>query len=166
MKINIMSGIPGCGKSYYVLNNIQPKDIYLSRDMFRADIRQSMSSQEYFPISEKEEWHRWTNFIADQINWVILKSPDSVLWIDQTTIGFKSLYKLITSLPKLDINITVFRFDTPLPLCLARNFARHDETQVPEATILQMHDRHKKYQINLHTVQALNPPFPIHVVTV
>lgn len=134
--INIMSGVPGCGKTTFINNNAQLSEVKLHRDDFRSNLRKIMKTDEYFPVPASEEWGLWTH----NINKHIELFPEENIWIDQTTIGTGALAKLIKDLHLVDgDHIIVHVFNLPLDVCMQRNAQRTGMARVPDSVLESMH---------------------------
>lgn len=139
-KIRIMSGVPGCGKSTYVKQNMKDGDIYLSRDEFRDKLRWLTGCHDYFPVKEADEKTLWAWFI----NYNIVKY-DNDIWIDQTTLTNHSFNILYQRLPLEKEDVILYRINTPVEVCLERNAYRTGYARVPDATIKLMANSYKKF---------------------
>lgn len=134
--INIMSGVPGCGKTTYIEKHAEWGEGVLHRDEFRAQLRESMNTTEYFPVPANEEWRLWIG----KINNLLIEHPGIPVWIDQTTIGTGALAKLIKELHLRDgDHILVHVFNLPLDVCMQRNAQRTGLECVPENVLESMH---------------------------
>lgn len=132
--INIMSGIPGCGKTTYIEKNAEWCDVALHRDEFRAKLRESMNTTEYFPVPAAKEWELWIETITTAL------TGKQNVWIDQTTIGTGALAKLLKALPLTeDDTIIIHVFNPSFQTALARNALRSGLERVPEDVMLSMH---------------------------
>lgn len=158
--IYIMSGIPGCGKTHYVHANAGEDDTILSRDDYRAFLRIQHNTTEYFPVSAQEEYRTWAAHIRRT-----LKSTESNVWIDQTTLTQGALEKLINAIREAltpDDRIEVVMFDVPLNECLKRNSYRAGHENVPERTIKSMYRNMKQAGIDATTTARIFPDLSIH----
>lgn len=135
-EIHILSGLPGSGKTTWAKEYIEihPDTFHLSRDEMRANTREELKSNEYFPVSQAVEWQGWT----DNIN-ACIKAGVSVI-IDQTTLGEGSLVKLLKAIivPE-ESTIIVHLFLTSLAACQFRNGFREGFEYVPPETIQKMY---------------------------
>lgn len=145
LRINIMSGLPGSGKTHYINSRAYPKDIKLHRDEMRTKLREALGSKDYFPISSKEEYRFWLQLICNNITAQLTAKEPASIWIDQTTLNVDSAVKLIKGflpvVPNLDdIHITFYVLHTPLNVCLERDAQRTGFQHVGEKTIRSMAD--------------------------
>lgn len=119
-----------------------------------------LDSDDYFPVSMKEEWEVWTA----QIGGIMSMSPNHDLWIDQTTIGHGALAKLLKAIAgglRPTDKIIVHVMDKPLALCMKRNGERDGFKQVPEKTMTEMHKRFKMEPLTLDNVRIIADEFNI-----
>lgn len=134
--INIMSGVPGCGKTTYINSTAKVDEVQMHRDDFRDNLRKIMQTDNYFPVSATEEWNLWTH----NINKHLELFAETDVWIDQTTIGTGALAKLLKAmrLTKSD-TIMVHVFNVPIETCIERNNQRTGMALVPEDVMRSMH---------------------------
>lgn len=143
-----MSGIPGSGKSTlanfiaHELDNI----VVLSRDKFRAYLREIYQSTDYFPTDARTELRLWTEFISS----FIAANPNLDVIIDQTTLNVNTLDRMKNSIiaylsdsQKANTNFGIILKVVPLNICLERNQERCNKgfEYVPEASIEKMYDQ-------------------------
>lgn len=135
-RVVIMSGAPGSGKSHTVRKIMEENDIWLSRDNVRANVRQILNSNDYFPVCSRCEDKIWHAIVED----VIWNSDADTVYIDQTTVNWKSFRKLWKGvyLDEADIPVTFMRIDTPLKVCIERNDKRHPLEKVPNSSLISM----------------------------
>lgn len=151
--INIMSGIPGCGKTTYITTSADYRDIQLHRDDFRAELRAEHNNESYFPVSATEEWRLWAN----KINTTLAEYPENNIWIDQTTIGVGALSKLYHAL-NLTSNdrIIVHVFNLPLNICKGRNNLREGFARVPDDVMLSMFNNFRRNMITKSSAKRVS----------
>lgn len=149
--INIMIGLPGCGKSTYCKkikeewNNIA----YISRDEVRFEILGPNES--YFA----KETIVYNTFI-DRINQA-LASDANEIYIDATHINSSSRLKLLRRLNlKGDEEICYYIFDVPLQECMRRNRLRTGIARVPDSAIRDMNARAQFFITDAET-RSFNP---------
>lgn len=151
--IHIYSGIPGSGKTTYINNHAEPADIQLHRDDFRAELRVTHNTTEYFPVSSSEEWKLWT----EAINAAIASTSFSDIHIDQTTIGTGALQKLYAALNLAPTDrVLVHVFNLPYSTCLYRNNLRDGIARVPEDVMLSMYNNFKQRLITKSAARRIN----------
>lgn len=141
MTIHLLSGIPGSGKTTWI-NSLNPKYV-LHRDEVRAELRKQMNSQEYFPVSQKQEYEYWISACADMVN----SHPDAAdIYFDQTTISTSAAVKFINALNKrINVEnycIVIENFICPLEVALRRNAKREGFERVPDKVLKQMFRAH------------------------
>lgn len=154
--IYIMSGIPGSGKSTWMHKNAQVGDLMVSRDNFRASLRNELGKpNDYFPLPANQEWARWTMHLKECIE----RHPQDI-YIDQTTLTQGALNKLLdaiqSSLRTYD-NIVVVSVRTSLKTCLERNALREGHERVPDDVIRSMHDSMFKHGIDTNITREKYP---------
>lgn len=144
--IHLLSGLPGSGKTYYLDNFIgeDEKHRILHRDDVRAQLREKLHSEEYFPVSSDEEYEAWMLACVS----VIIAHPDAEhYYFDQTTLGNGSAAKfydeLAIALFNAGIDITDYMFcidvmGTDLETCIARNDEREGFARIPDRIIRTM----------------------------
>ena len=131
----ILSGCPGCGKSYWSAQFIQNRnDIeYVSRD----DIRFSLLEDDDDYFAREEEV--FVKFVA-AIRYALYNKHDCIA--DATHLNRKSRKKLIRAidhLGQLEYQIIFVYFNIPLEVCKERNAQREGRRYVPEDTIEAMY---------------------------
>lgn len=151
--INIMSGIPGCGKTTYITTNADYRDIQLHRDDFRAELRAEHKNTSYFPVSANEEFKLW----SDKINTTLAEYPENNIWIDQTTIGVGALSKLYKALNLTpNDHIIVHVFNLPLNICKGRNNLREGLARVPDDVMLSMFNNFRRNMITKSSAKRVS----------
>ena len=152
-KIHIYSGPPASGKSTYIKGQIAHNPpIHLSRDAFRATLREFYGTDRYFPTASKNEWQLWIGLC----NTTLTHNPNLDIHFDQTTISVKTLARFIDELCLRSDEDALFIhvFETPLETCLKRNALRRGYEAVPPAVIEEMFTKAAKSPINADTVKA------------
>ena len=159
--IHIMSGNIASGKTTYAKLEMAPTDKRLSRDEWRADMREMMGSKEYFPFSsaaeERAAWIDYINF------W--LERQYSVYWIDSTNLQMTQIYALMADLGLLwndNVKVILHRFNTPLEVCLARNMKREGFERVPDEVVRKFDKLYNHAEIYLAEGMEENTEIWIH----
>lgn len=143
LQINIMSGLPGSGKTHYINAMAYKDDIKLHRDEMRANLREALNSKDYFPVSSQKEYQLWLQLIRNNIAAQLDAKEPVAIWIDQTTLNSAAAAKLIKgflpAVPDLnDIHITFHVMYTSLNTCLERDAKRTGFEHVGEDVIRSM----------------------------
>lgn len=135
LKITIMVGCSGSGKSTYVQNNIPKPHVYLNADTIRKELYGDENIQgdgaRVFGIL----YGRLSDHIASSVDYSNPEKETHIV-IDNTSITYKSRKEIYKRLPK-DAEIHIVYFALPLHLCLERNSNR--SRQVPEDVIRRQH---------------------------
>lgn len=148
--IHVLSGLPASGKSTFAATQ---KHTIISRDIFRDAVRRACNSQNYFPVSAAKEWELWSG----HLNSFLITHPSQDITIDQTTISYGALEKLVNSLfLTLNDAIVVHIFDIPFEICLARNNTRIGMTKVDLKTMRSMHESFTKRGITQSNIGPLS----------
>lgn len=134
--INIMIGLPGCGKSTFC-QKIQEEwngVDYVSRDIIRLSKLEEGAS--FF----SQETNVYNEFVAT-IN-ELMKKEAYEIYIDATHINGSSRLKLLRRLNLTgEEEICYFFFDTPIEECMRRNRKREGVARVPDSAIRDMSGR-------------------------
>ena len=155
--VNIMSGIPGSGKTTYIKYMAKENDVIMNRDEYRKDLHKRMGKS--VGSNSKIEYQYWINHINSQ-----LRRPNDI-WIDQTTIGIGSLKKLLKYISIKDTDrIIVHLIDTPLDVCIERNLKRNDDEAVAVDVLSHMYANHIENAIDEMSVSKLRYPFLIKMI--
>ena len=148
--INIMIGLPGCGKSTFCKENMGEGDVYISRDEVRYSYLKE--GQNYFA----QETNVFNEFVR-RVNEAIANDEVEEIYVDATHINSSSRLKLLRRLNlRGDEEICYYFFDTPTYICLNRNRQREGITRVPDAAIKDMEAR-AQFQIMDTERRAYNP---------
>ena len=130
----ILSGVPGCGKSYFAKNVLMTDDSwhYVSRDAVRFSMVET--DEEYF----SKENQVFKEF-CDRIIYICGCDEFHNVIADATHLNKASRMKLLKRLSLEDVNIFCVYFNTPLDVCLERNEKRSGREHVPKSVIRRMY---------------------------
>ena len=140
--LHIMVGLPASGKSTYVGCWASPFDAVASCDVFSAELRQTLKSNEYFPVPANQEYNLWMDYLVNRADDAFFLQSD--LWIDQTTLSIGSAMKLLRTFnSRVNIydhfHMVIFEhMCTPSSVCLKRNSRRVGWACVPDETMQSM----------------------------
>lgn len=134
MKINIMCGIQGSGKSTIAMKQYTEAvsngttAVYISRDIIRFSL---LGEEDDYFAKEDEVWETFVN----KINNSILDGIEEI-YVDATNVAIGSRKKLLNSiLPAHGYDVVFQVVHTPLSVCLDRNKMREGRAQVPSSVI-------------------------------
>lgn len=137
--LNVMSGVPGCGKSTYIARHKGPVDAVISRDVVRAQIASKYNSNDPYFMHEKEVYREFTHQI-DEAGLVY-----DTIWADATHLNHKSLNKLFYNINTKEFSeIHIICIEASLEKCLAQNALRTGKARVPEDSIKSMHASYRR----------------------
>ena len=137
--LNVMSGVPGCGKSTYIARHKGPVDAVISRDVVRAQVASKYNPDDPYFMHEQEVYREFTR----QINEAGL-AYDTV-WADATHLNHKSLNKLFYNINTKEFSeIHIICIEASLEKCLAQNALRTGRARVPEDSIKSMHASYRR----------------------
>ena len=142
MELNVMVGVPGSGKSYYIKNHCSlPRDVVVSRDAIRFSLLQEGES--YFSHENKV-----FRLFCDQINksafykdlpWLTHLEGEGIVWADATHLNARSRAKLLYNIDLRNFShINFICINASLETCLRQNSYREGLARVPESSIVQM----------------------------
>ena len=141
-KAFVMCGIPGSGKSTWVIKHMAPvTDITISRDNIRFMLLQD--DEEYFAHESKV---KNIFFSAIRSNTFISKDFDSV-FVDATHLTPKSRRQTMNHIAPDTHKIAVY-FDVPIEVALERNARREGRARVPEDAIRNMYNSFRAPKIS------------------
>ena len=121
-KLNLMCGIPGSGKSYWVRHHMTDTDAYISRDQIR-----------FLMLKEGEEYFSHENEVFEEF---IAQIQNDATHLNKSSRN-KLLYALGDAIEEVE-EINLIFLNTPLYTALARNHQRTGRKYVPEETIRSM----------------------------
>ena len=133
----LMCGIPGSGKSTYILNQITAHGgTWISRDTIRF-LKFKDDNDKYFS-HEKEVFKEFVSQIQEAMD----NTYSEDIYVDATHINKKSREKLFNKLNinKDKIKLIGVNFIIPLNTCLERNSKREGRRKVPESAIIKMYE--------------------------
>lgn len=135
IKLYIMCGIPGSGKSTYLKTRFSQRPLIISRD----EIRFAMvgEDEEYFS-HEKEVYDEFINQILDALKF------SSEIFVDATHLNERSRAKLLRSLGKhlKDVEVNAIWVRTTLDTALSQNENRKGtRAYVPPSVIRRMNSQ-------------------------
>ena len=141
MKIlNIMIGLPGCGKSTFCEKELTEWNDgeWVSRDAIRFAILKEGES--YF----SHETVVFNSFISTIKK--LMEKDEYNIFIDATHINSAARHKVLNRLNlKGDEEICYYFFDTPIEECMRRNRTREGLRRVPDTAIRDMKARAQFY---------------------
>ena len=128
-KMYLMIGAPGCGKSYYIAQHKQPKDLVISRDKIRFGMLKD--GDEYFS-KEKEVYNEFIKQIEAAI------TANATFYVDQTSLNRAARNKLFSRLSKKPDEIIGVYINKPIETILYQNSLRTGRALVPEDAVIHM----------------------------
>ena len=155
--INIMIGLPGCGRSTFCKNIIDegdPNDVWVSIDTYRNKYLKETDS--YF----SKDIQAMNDFIG-YINYLLQKDEDLNIYLDAPHLTKDARLRTLSRI-KLngDEEICYYFFDTQLGTCISRNRKREDRTP-PEGA---MRELNKQAQMEIMAIEEETFfPMEIHV---
>lgn len=126
--VYLMVGCPGSGKSTYLKNNVDEKQV-VSRDKIRFEL---LKDGEAYFSKEKAVF----KIFIEKIQELIDNGED--VFIDATHLNKASRFKTISNLDLKGAEVTAIVIKTPLDTCLARNAQRTGRALVPEESVRSM----------------------------
>ena len=138
--INIMIGLPGCGKSTFCEKMVEEwGGCWVSRDKIRLEMLGPNAS---FFSQETNVF----NCFVNTINTLLTSDKDLDIYVDATHINSSSRLKILRRLNlKGDEDICYYIFTTPLNECMRRNHLRTGVARVPDNAIRDMNARAQFY---------------------
>jgi predicted kinase len=136
--IILMSGPPGCGKTSYITKQMEGCDptrvVAIHRDDLRLQLRIIHDTQDYFPVSDREEML----FFVQEINKAMADPIVSTIYIDATLVNRASRKKLLSLLDLKEMSLTCVNFLMDEEVMLERNASRKGYDRVPPSVIKRM----------------------------
>lgn len=150
--LNVMSGVPGSGKSTYIMQHKKPADAVISRDVVRKAVANKYNSDDPYFLHEAQVY----DIFIQEINNAGLHYDQ--VWADATHLNFKSLNKLFAHINLREFErINIICIETSLENCLKRNDKRKGRAKVPKAQLIKMYKSYSRpmsqdypYISNLH----------------
>lgn len=137
--LNVMSGVPGSGKSTYIMQHKRPADAVISRDVVRAQITSKYNPDDPYFLHETEVYREFVR----QINEAGLVYD--TVWADATHLNHKSLNKLFYNINIKEFSeIHIICIEASLKKCLAQNALRTGKARVPEDSIKNMYASYRR----------------------
>lgn len=131
-KLILMMGIPGSGKSTWIMENMKQNDVWISRDKIRFHL---IKEDEPYFSKEKQVFNQFVTSINE-----CLDGNFDTVFADATHLNMASRRKILNKLKtKPDIISTIF-IDVPLEVAIKRNDYRKGRENVPHDAIKQMYD--------------------------
>ena len=133
MRLFLMSGVPGSGKSTYGKKFVKehPEVVYISRDEIRMSI--ITDNDQYFS-KEKQVFREFAAAAK-----TVLDNGGTVL-LDASHLNWPSVNKTLRALNWKD-DYTIIRMDTSYDKAIAQNAKRSGRALVPETEIKNMWDK-------------------------
>lgn len=145
MILNIMVGIPGSGKSYYITKNSKVEDIVICPDQIRWEVTGDISDQS----QNKKVW---------EVAYERLSKADRDTWFDATNISEKSLRNILQNASQFKkVNIFITKDSTKKLLCIDRikkDISEHKfRSNVPDYIVDNMFERFQTFVSCLSTIK-------------
>lgn len=158
MKLYLLMGAPGSGKSTWVKNHLSLNDKYVSRD----DVRFSM-------VSEDEEYFSKENQVFKEfIKRINEGLKEYNVFADATHITAASRNKLLRNLTTKPDSVEVIWIKTPLDMALERNELRKGtRAYVPVSAICRMYYQTEKpeFEEGFDKIYIVEPDKEIQIIT-
>lgn len=161
-KLNLMSGIPGSGKSYWCHHHMTNKDIYISRDIVRFSM---LNDEDDYFAKENEVFKEFIKQIQNAID----SNKYDNIFIDATHLNKSSRNKIFYNIEIKNIEeINLIYLNTPLEIAIERNSKRTGRKYVPENVIKNMYNSFKlpllEEEPNFNNVYIINIDKPIQIL--
>lgn len=140
MKIEILIGVPGVGKSTYIENKKKHNDLVLSSDELRVELGLSLYNQ------TKEEHNIVFSELHSRLNNAIKTKEYDTIYYDATNLSRKQRKHLYEEIKRIDKNaqVSAVCLLKPLKEILKQNNQRTGWRRVPNQAILQ---KYKSLQV-------------------
>ena len=124
----IMLGLPGCGKSHYVENNLSECEI-VSADKIKIDlVHQGKDPDDIHELSVK---------MAEEAMYNLARLSTPNICMDGGGVNNSYTERIIKTLKGLGYTVILLYFNTPVSVCLERNRQRNRRVPVPEIEIIR-----------------------------
>lgn len=134
-KVFVLCGIPGSGKSTWIINQMRlMRDVLISRDNIRFMLLKD--DDDYFACEEKVR-----NMFFQAIKNNTANDDFDNLYIDATHLTRKARSQVRSWIRRRPYQIAV-SFEVPLEVALERNAQRTGRAKVPETVIYNMYHRY------------------------
>lgn len=140
MKLIVLVGIPGSGKSTYTHLIKNDNTVVINRDSIRESLFSLKGKDDIYNYYNSETYRNkemLVTTVSEQVMNVLIHSTKTVI-LDNTNLNIDHLKTLVNSLRGLNVEIEFVVFKTSFYLCEERNNARI--VPVPSSTMLYMKD--------------------------
>jgi len=127
-KAYVMLGLPGCGKSYYIKENLGHCSIVSADEIKEELIEVGVSQDEIHERSVKE---------AELMMYSLAAKNVENICMDGGGINNSYTERIISRLKGVGYFVVLIYFDTPVSVCLERNRTRSRKVPVPEVEIVR-----------------------------
>ena len=131
IKLILVCGIPGSGKSTWIKTQMGDNDAWVSRDAIRFAMLKD--GEDYF----SREGDVFKEFVR-QIN-EALAATEGYVYADATHLSYSSRMKVLSRIANRETIVDTMVFDIPLDIALERNAKRTGRAFVPEDVIRHMY---------------------------
>lgn len=123
-------GLPGSGKSYWATRQGLPR---LSPDDYLTDEHGD------YQWSQERVTDAWARCYADLGRWLADRGALGLMIFDACLIGRRERNAILNIARGMGVQVEAVYFDTPINICMDRQFQRPPQRRVPAATIERMH---------------------------